>query len=162
MLTPRLALELRDWTWAAAELPGRAPMVNPNALMDHRSSLSEQARAQSLERPLATLLSQVLDGPGLIEATVNGDTMPLLWAISDICTVFGSGLPDWPEWSPGFETFVEPRARPDRPPGLFLRFRRDAVRPAPRPGTLPAALALARLYTRGGTDALRGCAPPPG
>ena len=155
VLTPRLALELRDWTWAAADLPGRAPMVNPNALMGHRSGLTDEARARALERPLAVLLSHVLDGPRTVEAAVGPDTMPLLWAVADICTVLGSGLGDWPEWAPGFETFAARDPRADPPPGLFLRFRRDGTDPPPCRGTLPAALALARRYTRGGTDALR-------
>ncbi|QKW38294.1 hypothetical protein HUT06_33370 [Actinomadura sp. NAK00032] len=154
VLTPRLALELRDWTWAAADLPGRAPMVNPNALMAHRSSLTDEARARALERPLAVLLSHVLDGPRLVEAPVTPATMPLLWAVADICTVLGSGLDDWPEWAPKFETFAA-RSPRTGPPGLFLRFRREGDDPPPVPGTLPAALALARRYTRGGTDALR-------
>ncbi|TDC83525.1 hypothetical protein [Actinomadura sp. 7K507] len=155
VLTPRLALELRDWTWAPAELPGRAPMVNPNSLIPHRSSLGARARAEELRLPLATLLSHVLVGPAPIEAPATGDTMALLWAIDDICTVFGSGLKDWPDWTVGFETRAEAVWHSAPPSGLFLRFHRDAVHPAPAPGTRFAALALVRMYLKGGTNALR-------
>ncbi|WP_067792214.1 hypothetical protein [Actinomadura formosensis] len=154
VLTPRLALELREWTWAPADLPARAPMVNPNTLRAHRSALGEQARSDALQEPLAALLSHVLTGPGPIEAPATGDAFALLWAIDDICTVLGSGLRDWPEWSAGFETFAERREVPG-PPGMFLRFLPDAPAPAPEPRTHAAALFLARMYGRGGTDALR-------
>ncbi|SNT60402.1 hypothetical protein SAMN05443665_10579 [Actinomadura meyerae] len=155
VLTPRLALELRDWTWASADLPGRAPMVNPNALMAHRSGLTDEARSRALERPLAVLLSHVLEGPRPVDAAVTPATMPLLWAVADICTVLGSGLDDWPYWAPAFETFAAGAPGADPPPGLFLRFRRDGADRPPRPGTLPAAVALARRYVREGTDGLR-------
>ncbi|MGP4024037.1 hypothetical protein [Actinomadura sp. 3N407] len=155
VLTPRLALELRDWTWAPADLPGRAPMVNPNALIPHRSSLTAQARAEGLRPRLAALLSHVLAGPGPIEAPAAGDTMALLWAIDDICTVLGSGQSDWPDWTAGFETFAEQPWPADPPPGLFLRFRRDAAPLTAAPETHPAALALVRMYLEGGTNALR-------
>lgn len=155
VLTPRLALELRDWTWASADLPGRAPMVNPNALMAHRSSLGAPARAERTREPLAALLSHVLAGRSVIEAPVTDDTAALLWGIDDICTVFGSGLRDWPDWTVGFETFAERPSRPGLPPGLFLRFRRDAAPLIAVPGTRPAAAALVRMYLKDGTNALR-------
>ncbi|MFA1548398.1 hypothetical protein [Actinomadura chokoriensis] len=155
VLTPRLALELRDWTWAPGELPGRAPMVNPNSLMAHRSSLGGQARADRLRRPLAVLLSHVLAGPAPIEVPATGDAPALLWAIDDICTVIGSGLRDWPAWTVRFETLAERPWPADPPDGLFLRFRRDAVDRGPVARTHTAAIALGRMYTQGGTDALR-------
>ncbi|TDC67153.1 hypothetical protein E1200_15525 [Actinomadura sp. GC306] len=155
VLTPRLALELHDWTWASADLPSRAPMVNPSALIPHRTNLGRQARSAALERPLVVLLSLVLDGPRLVEAPMTGDTMAFLWALDDILTVLGSGLGDWPAWSPGFETSAEQRTRRVQPPGMFLRFGHGTAEPPPRDANLPAAVDLARLYARGGTNALR-------
>ncbi|TYK52530.1 hypothetical protein [Actinomadura decatromicini] len=154
VLTPRLALELRDWTWAPAHLPGRAPMVNPNSLISYRSGLSDAARAPALRKPLVTLMSRVLAGPGAIEAPVTGDTMALLWAVDDICTVLGSGLRDWDDWRVAFETNDERPWSAD-PPGMFLRFRRGMPLPAAEPSTRAAALAIVRQYLTGGTNGLR-------
>ncbi|MFI0370813.1 hypothetical protein ACH35V_23330 [Actinomadura sp. 1N219] len=153
VLTTRLALELRDWTWAPADVPGRAPMVNPNSLTAHRSGLDGPARADARRDALVTLLSRILAGLGPIEAPVTDDAMALLWALDDICTALGSGLPDWPYWRLAFETGG--RRQTAEPPGVFLRFRRDAVRPTPDPTTRAAAVALVRMYMLGGADALR-------
>ncbi|GAA4232691.1 hypothetical protein GCM10022254_33260 [Actinomadura meridiana] len=155
VLTTRLAVEVHDWSWAPDDIPGRAPMVNPNSLTPFRSDLNGPARAAGLREALTTLLSRVLAGLGPIEAPAGGEAMALLWALDDICATIGSGLQDWPHWRIAFETLAG-RRQSAEPPGVFVRFRREALRPTPDPTTRAAAAALVGMYEEGGADALRG------
>jgi hypothetical protein len=154
-LPPRIALELRDWTWAPGVVPVPVvPLISGRELNPHRSPLADEARAPDLAGRLMRLLSWVFAGPSPVVSPVGPRDAALLWGVCDILSALGAGLPQDAQWPIGFETFDD-RPEPRDLGGLFLRFSDGAPALPQRDDTFETARKLVQVYRAGGVVGLR-------
>jgi hypothetical protein len=177
LLTPRLALGLRDWVWAPnarspqPPRPGSSelPPLSVEELTGAAADLTVAARSQPATDLLAVALSRVLagTGTGLVLPNIvlpnQIDPYAVLWGLQDVLTLLAEGANDADRWRLSFDTH---EVRPSPPaaggPGLFVAFRQvvvaveqEAEPPKAVPVSLRAAKKLVETYAASGIAGLR-------
>ncbi len=144
-LTPKLALELRDFGWLGGERQALVPLT-PRMLDPYRAGLERQARAPEVLELLVPLLSRILAGAeGPLVHAPSPLTYALLWGLQDVLGGIAVDRPAGGRWQMSFETYDDRTVPPDHP-GLFVRFQRGAFRlPVDRAGE-PLARELVAGY----------------
>ncbi|MEV5749778.1 hypothetical protein AB0L00_18315 [Actinoallomurus sp. NPDC052308] len=156
-LTPRLALELREWSWLEGG-DGRLLPLGPDVTAAHRRDLQAEARHPEVLERLVALMSRFLSGAGgSIVLPPTELAYPLLWGFQEIVGGFAVDEPSVDRRQLAFETFDD-RTRPPFHPGLFVRFRKGA----PDLGTDHAHDDIARLLVADFARKIDGAIPMPG
>ncbi|MFI7419971.1 hypothetical protein [Nonomuraea sp. NPDC049684] len=146
LLTPRLALELRDWRWLRGP-GGRLMPLTGRGVEPYRAGLDAEARSPESLAQLVPLLSHVLAGAeGPIELPPSRCAHALLWGLDAVLGA-AAGEAGRTLRPLAFETYDD-RARPPSHPGLLVRFRRGAVTLSPHPVHDSVAGRLVAGYAR--------------
>lgn len=157
VLTPKLALELREWRWAQAEWFTPVRRLDVELLADARSSLEVPARSEVVLPRLTSVLAVVLSQETrrvVVPAFRHSEAV--LWGLRELLAVLLEGCRDVDQWALSFETYDD-RTVPVTwsLPGLFVAFRRGAPAPEPAPRFAAAAKRITAAYAEGGADSVR-------
>ncbi|GGS64150.1 hypothetical protein ACFFV7_01545 [Nonomuraea spiralis] len=159
LLTPRLALEVRDWQWLGVQGERLLPLTR-RGIEPYRVGLAAESRSPEALAQLVPLLSHVLAGEeDLIELPPSECAYPLLWGLDAIVGGLVSDEPVRTNRPPAFETFDD-RARPPGHPGLFIRFSERAGTLAAHPVYDSVAGRLVADYARRANGAPMPSSPP--
>ncbi|MFC4591235.1 hypothetical protein [Sphaerisporangium corydalis] len=160
LLTPRLALELRDWQWLPTQGEHLAPL-EIRALDQYRVSLDAEAHSPEALARLTPLLSHVLaTGEGVVELPPSDYAYSLLWGLQAILDGLAFDLSRRTRWKLTFETYDDRPALPSGS-GVFVRFRTGAKEPASHPVYASVADQLVATYTHRSAAVRAGADPDP-